>query len=367
MSTRIVLTTGGTGGHVFPALAVAEQLRKLCPDVDLLFVGSIYGPEARLAALAGVNFQGLSVRGVLGRGFRAIAAMAGMAGAVFKARTILSQFRPQAVAGFGAYASVPALVAARLSGIPLAIHEQNAVPGVSNRLLGRMADKIFLSLPDGRGAFPKNRARLTGNPVRAAVAALYTQPFAPVDGRKPRLLVMGGSQGAKAVNSIILGALRHLHNVDIRHQTGETDYERVHAGYTAHGHAGNVSPFINDMAAAYAWADLALCRSGASTVAELALAGKPAVCIPFPHATHDHQSENALALAQVGAARLIPERDLPGTDVPALMLDLLFDTDKLRTMSLAARSLARPHAAHEVAEGLLALCASRPDKGNQYV
>lgn len=367
MSTRIVLTTGGTGGHVFPALAVAEQLRALCPDVELLFVGSQYGPEARLAAQAGVDFQGLPVRGVLGRGFKAMTAAFGMARAVMQARTVLARFQPQAVAGFGAYASVPALAAARLAGIPLTVHEQNAVPGMSNRLLGRMATQIFLSLPDDRGAFPEGRVTLTGNPVRGAVAVLYSQPFTPVTGRKPRLLVVGGSQGAKAVNSVILGALGRLLSVDIRHQTGETDYERVRAGYTAHGHTGDTSPFINDMAAAYAWADLVLCRSGASTVAELALAGKPAVCIPFPHATHDHQTENAQALVRVGAAKLVPERDLPDVDVPALMLELLCDNDSLQIMSLAARTLARPHAAREVAEGVLKLCTTQAGKGNKHV
>lgn len=367
MNPRIVLTTGGTGGHVFPALAVAEQLRMLCPEAQLLFIGSQYGPEARLAAQAGVNFNGLPVRGVLGRGAKALSALAGMAASVFKARTTLNRFQPQVVAGFGAYASVPALVAARLTGIASTVHEQNAVPGVSNRLLGRMARCIFLSLPDDHGAFPKDRTTLTGNPVRGAVAALYNQPFTPVQNRKPRLLVMGGSQGAKAVSSIILGALGRLQSIDIVHQTGDADYERVRAGYMAHGHAGEVSPFISDVAKAYAWADVVLCRAGASTVAELALAGKPAVCIPFPQATHDHQTENALALVRVGAAKLVPQRDLPGTDVPAMLLAMLNDNELLRSMSLAARTMARPNAASEVAKGLLALCDFGRNKGNSHV
>lgn len=355
MSARILLTTGGTGGHVFPALAVAEQLRRLAPDCELLFVGSQYGPESRLAAAAGLNFRGLAVRGVLGRGWRAVTAMAGMGQAVLSARGILREFAPNVVAGFGAYASVPSLVAARLAGIPVVIHEQNAVPGATNRLMGRLAQQIFLSLPDTKNAFPAERSRLTGNPVREAVAALGGHTFTPVEGRRPRLLIMGGSQGAKAVNSVILAGLTHLADVDIRHQTGEADLERVLAGFRAHGHDGQVTPFIADVAGAYAWADAVLCRSGASTVAELAMCGKPSVLVPFPFATHDHQTGNAQALVRVGAAQMVAERDIPQTDMPALLRRILFDNHTLAAMSLAARACACRDAAAQVATGILEL------------
>lgn len=357
-SPRIILTTGGTGGHVFPALAVAEQLRKLAPDTDILFVGSDYGPERRLATEAGLKFRGLPVRGVLGRGFQSVPAIVGMARAVMRVRRILREFQPCVVAGFGAYASVPALVAAKTLGVPVAVHEQNAVPGISNRLLGKLARRIFLSLPDTRHAFEPTRSELTGNPVRSSIALLHEQNFKPVERRKPRLLVMGGSQGAKAINSAVLAGLNRLGDVDIRHQTGEADFERTRAGYQGHGHTGLVSPFITDMAAVYQWADMVLCRSGASTVAELAVAGKPAVFMPFPHATHDHQTENARAMVTANAARMVAEADVPSVDLAGLVRKILFDNQQLRAMSTAARACAKPDAARCVAQGLLALAAA---------
>lgn len=355
MKTRILLTTGGTGGHVFPALAVAEQLRRLAPHCELLFVGSQYGPESQLAATAGIPFRGLSVRGVLGRGWRSATALAGMGKAIFTARSLVREFAPTVVAGFGAYASIPSLVAARFCRIPVAIHEQNAVPGVSNRLMGRLASRIFLSLPDTKSVFPAERCTVTGNPVREAMAALGDVPFAPVENRRPRLLITGGSQGAKAINSVILASLKQLMDVDIRHQTGEPDLQRVQAGLRGHGHDGQASAFITNMAEAYGWADVVLCRSGASTVAELAVCGKPSVLVPFPFATHDHQTGNAQALVRAGAARMVAEKDIPHTDMPALLRSILFNNQTLADMSLAARACACRDAATQVATGILEL------------
>lgn len=354
---RILLTTGGTGGHVFPALAVAEQLRLLAPGCELLFVGSQYGPEKHLADEASIPFQGLPVRGVLGRGFKAVSAVAGMASAILTARGLVRDFSPHVVAGFGAYASVPSLVAARLAGIPLIVHEQNAVPGLSNKAMGKLARRVFLSLPDTAGAFDPAKSALTGNPVRAAIAELHHTPFVPVENRRPRLLIMGGSQGARAVNSVVLAGLPHLMDVDTLHQTGEADAEQVRAGYLAHGHTGDVRPFITDVAAAYRWADVVLCRAGASTVAELALAGKPSVLVPFPFATHDHQTQNAMALVRAQAARMVAERDIPGTDMPGLLRELLFSNALLASMSQSARACAHADAAATVARGILELAA----------
>ena len=354
---RVVLTTGGTGGHIFPALAVAERLKQ--EGADILFIGSQYGPEAGLAAQAGLAFRGLPVRGVLGRGMAAAGAAAGLLGAVWPACRILAEFRPEVAAGFGAYASVAPLLAARLRGVPIALHEQNAMPGVTNRLLGKVADRIFLSIPVGEGAFPKTKCVLTGNPVREAIAAL--PPKSGGSGTK-RLLVMGGSQGAKAVNSVVLANLDRLAaaGVEIRHQAGNHDLERVRAGYLAHGlDASKVTAFIDDMAEAYAWADLALCRAGATTVAELAAVGMPSVLIPFPYATHDHQTHNAKALEAAGAARLVPEGEVGRVDVGGMLLSLLSGGDDLPAMSRAARAAARPDAAAAVARGILSLAGTK--------
>ena len=361
-SVRIILTTGGTGGHIFPALAVAEQLCLQAPDAALLFVGSQYGPEARLAREAGLDFIGLPVRGVLGRGLRAIGALAAMARAIITAKGILKEFRPNVVAGFGSYASMPALVAACLSGTPIAIHEQNAVPGLSNRLMARKARTVFLALPDQLGQFPSDRTQLVGNPVRGAIAALYTMEATPRSQEQPpHLLVMGGSQGARAINSAVLAALPRLKGIHIHHQTGAADFERVKAGYQAYGFTATeaeVTPFINDVARAYAEADLVLCRSGATTVAELALAGKPSVLVPFPFATHDHQTGNARALEQAGAACLIPEREIVSHDLAGTVLELLHDPARCLTMGRAAYTCAKPYAARDVARGLLELAAT---------
>ena len=361
---RIILTTGGTGGHIFPALAVAEQIQRLNPQAEILFVGSQYGPESKLAQEAGLQFIGLPVRGVLGRGFRALSALAAMARAICSARGIIARFCPDVVAGFGSYASMPAMAAARLAGIPIAVHEQNAVSGLSNRLMGRMASRIFLSLPDHLHSFDEKRCIFTGNPVRSAIASLFNVRPKHRDDPRPHLLVMGGSQGAKAINSAILASLPRFSEIFIRHQTGAADYERVKAGYEAHGinnDQADVLPFISDVAAAYADADIVLCRAGATTVAELALAGKPSVLIPFPYATHDHQTGNARAMENAGAAVLIAEKELPERDLTGEVLELLHDPQRLEAMGRAARKCAKPNAAHDVACGLFKLKAERND------
>lgn len=319
---RILLTTGGTGGHIFPALAVAEEIRRQNPHARLLFVGSLYGPEERLARLAGIEFAGLPVRGFLGRGLRAVGAGARMAYAVGKALAIVRRFRPQAVVGFGGYAAFAPMLAARLLGVPGILHEQNAVAGASNRALARLARQICLSLPGTEGFAPE-KCVLTGNPVRRCVSEVGKRPR---QWQTRRLLVMGGSQGARALNAFlpeILPALRAAW-VEIRHQSGAADEESVRVAYAAAGYDPTcVTAFIDDMAEAYAWADVALCRSGASTVAELCAAGLPAVLVPFPSAIHDHQTRNAQVLEKAGAAILTPEAELRHRDLGRLLPDLL--------------------------------------------
>ncbi len=349
---KILLTTGGTGGHIFPALAVAEELRGRRPGAGLLFVGSQYGPEGRLCARAGVPFVGLPVRGFLGRGVRAIGAAARMGVAVGRALALVRDFRPDAVAGFGGYAAFAPMLAGRLLGVPCVLHEQNAVAGTSNRLLARLARKVCVSLPDTRG-FPPEKCVLTGNPVRAAIAGVGQLRESGRGTR--RLLVLGGSQGAHSLNLLLPGLLERLKadGVEIRHQCGERDLEATRAAYAEHGYApGCVSAFIDDMAEAYAWADLALCRAGASTVAELCAAGLPSVLVPFPAAIHDHQTRNAAVLARAGAARLVPERDFGNADMASLLDELLRDAAGRDDMARAALALACPDAAAAVADAV---------------
>lgn len=359
MQTRVVLTTGGTGGHIFPALAVAECLRK--EGVNVLFIGSSHGPESRLVQQVGLTFEGLPVRGVLGKGWRSASALWSLCKSVLKAQKIMTRFQPHFVLGFGAYASFPTLAAAKWKGIPLALHEQNAFPGLVNRVFAKSAQRIFLSLPDVEHFFPANRCELTGNPVRETIVEIGKAATTSFGGTG-RLLVMGGSQGARAINSVILAQLQKLlaAGIHIRHQTGLGDWERVIAGYRAYGGtASEVTPFIENMAAAYQWADLVLCRAGATSVAELAVAGKPSVLIPFPYATHDHQTHNARVMEKQGAALLIEEKDLGKKDMGELLLSLLHEPPKLAAMATQARKCAFPNAAKHVAQRVLQLCASR--------
>lgn len=354
---KILLTTGGTGGHIFPALAVAEELRRRKPGARLLFVGSQYGPEARLCARAGIEFAGLPVRGFLGRGLRAVGAAARMSVAVGKALALVRGFGPDAVAGFGGYAAFAPMLAARLSGVPSVLHEQNAVAGTSNRLLARLARRVCVSLPGTRG-FPAEKCVLTGNPVRAAIAGVADMRKDATARGTRRLLVLGGSQGAHSLNALVPGLLARLKadGVEIRHQCGERDLAATRAAYAEAGYAPEcVNAFIDDMAGAYAWADLALCRAGASTVAELCAAGLASVLVPFPAAIHDHQTRNAEVVSAAGAARLVQERDFPRTDMAALLLGLLADPGALEAMGRAARGLACADAAAAVADALEAV------------
>ena len=351
---RVMLTTGGTGGHIFPALAVAEELRARYPGIRLLFVGSQYGPEAELSLRAGVPFAGLPVRGFWGRGLKAPWAAAGMLRALWRACALLRLFAPQLVMGFGGYAAFAAVLMARCLRIPAAVHEQNALAGVSNRILGRLTGNILCSLPETQG-FGSRGLVLTGNPVRRSVleAGQNTRR-----GAGKRLLIMGGSQGAKAVNTYVARNLPRLKEagIAIRHQSGSADYERMLAAYKDAGmEEARLDPFIHDMGQAYAWADLALCRAGATTVAELLACGLPAAFIPFPHATHDHQTMNARLLERQGAALALAEDELDRRDCAGMVIELLQSPEKLAAMSESARKLARPQAAAAVVDFLEAL------------
>ncbi len=351
---KIILTTGGTGGHIFPALAVAEALHRNNPDTEVLFVGSHYGPEKDLVSRAGIAFEGLPVRGFLGRGVKALAAGARMSVALIKAMGLVGRFRPQVVAGFGGYAAFAPMLAGVLRNVPCLLHEQNAIAGTSNRILGKMARRICLSLPGTEG-FPQEKCVLTGNPVRQDICKAGEQPR----GFGTRhLLVLGGSQGAHALNEFMVGMLPALRaaNIEILHQTGVKDEQATREAYVAAGYAPDcVQAFIGDMATTYAWADLVLCRSGASTVAELCTCGLPALLVPFPHAIHDHQTRNARVMADSGAARLLPEAGLDARTCTGLITSLMQDNASRQGMSLAARTLAQTDAADRVAKAIVAL------------
>ena len=369
MALRIILTTGGTGGHIFPALAVAEALRRKHPDAEILFIGGLYGPEKELAEKAGVAFVGLPVRGFIGRGLKALSALAAMSTSIGQAMNVVREFRPHAVMGFGGYAAFASVFAAWLLRCPCALHEQNAIAGQANRVLGKLVRRICLSWPQPphNVSFPAERCVFTGNPIRSGIAALGQAK--PEHEGAPRLLVMGGSLGARAINELVVGMLPELRQAGISlvHQTGKGEYESVRAAYLAAGCSeaetdAMVRPFIHDMAAAYRDCDLTLCRAGATSMAELAATGTPAVFLPFPQAAHDHQTENARTMQEAGGGLLLPQKEAQAMAregrLAPMLIELLNDRARLAAMRKGALTLARPEAADAVADELLKLANS---------
>jgi len=355
---KVILTTGGTGGHIFPALAVADELKRRNPGVEILFMGGS-GPEGDLAHKHGLRFEELPAKGIMGRGLSGLLSGVGWLGkGIPKAMGAVKNFGPDVVIGFGGYAGFCPVLAARLLGIPTAVHEQNSVPGVTNKVLGKMVKRVFLSFPDVFGVFPASKTLLAGNPVRADIVKAAQKRTDRTPGK--RVLILGGSQGARPINDAVIQGLPMLMDagVTLVHQAGKADFDRVRASYeTAKADPEQVHTFIEDMASEYASADLAICRSGATTVFEIAAAGVPAIFVPFPQATHDHQTMNAKAMSDIGAAERIDQRNLTGASLVTTALELLGDAERLNTMETAARGFAKEHAAADIAAGLEALAA----------
>jgi UDP-N-acetylglucosamine--N-acetylmuramyl-(pentapeptide) pyrophosphoryl-undecaprenol N-acetylglucosamine transferase len=361
---KVILTTGGTGGHIFPALAVGEELLNYYPDASLLFVGGEYGQERELATRAGLEYLGLPVRGFFGRGVKAVGALAGLLRSIVLAGKKIRSFKPDLIIGFGGYAAAASLIAGKLGGVPIMIHEQNSTPGIPNRFMGHLAQKICISLPNAQKYFQAEKTVLTGNPVRKNIAKLYMEQAQKrgADKAVRNLLVLGGSQGAMAINSAVLQDLPLLFEAgfNVRMQTGERDYSRI-AGMVKDYPADriSVSAFIDAMDEAYAWADLALCRAGATTVAELAVASLAAVFIPFPEATHNHQYFNAQQMQSAGAALLLEQKEIYPGLLGRVLKNLSGQPDTVNAMSEAAFSLAAPHAAEQVVKELSRILDSR--------
>ena len=350
---NVVVMAGGTGGHVFPALAVAEALRGR--GVSIHWLGTRAGIESELVPARGFPITYIDVSGVRGQGVkRLLAAPFKLAGAVLAAMRMLRGAEADVVIGLGGYVTGPGGVAARLLGKPLLIHEQNAVAGLTNRLLSRIAVRVLEAFP---GAFPPSaKVSCVGNPVRPEIAALAA-PGARYAGREDalRVLVLGGSQGAVALNELVPEALALLaakRPLQIRHQAGRKNLEKAAAKYRALGVGADVLPFIDDMAGAYAWADLVVCRSGALTVAEIAAAGVASVLIPYPFAVDDHQTANGRYLSEAGAAVLFRQQDLDAATLAAALEPLLV-RERLLQMAVAARALARPEATDAVVTACL--------------
>jgi len=351
---RVLIMAGGTGGHVFPALAVATWL--LARGVAVTWMGTRAGLEATLVPKAGIPVEWIEVSGLRGKGLsRKLRTPLMLGRALWQAGAILRRLRPRVVLGMGGFASGPGGMMARWLGIPLVVHEQNAIAGMTNRWLSRFASQALEAFPQ---TFPPARRAITvGNPVRQSIADLPPpeERWAGRGGR-PRLLVLGGSQGARALNQMVPQALA-LFGADDRpevwHQAGGQLHEAAETAYRDAGVTARLTPFIEDMAEAYGWADLVLCRAGALTIAELAAVGVGAVLMPFPFAVDDHQTANARFLEQGGAALIRQQAELDAGRLAATLRELLGDRARLLNMAIAARRLAKMNAAEQVARACL--------------
>ncbi|MBV1931604.1 MAG: undecaprenyldiphospho-muramoylpentapeptide beta-N-acetylglucosaminyltransferase [Porticoccaceae bacterium] len=352
--SRVLIMAGGTGGHVFPGLAVAEELRER--GLDVTWLGTRRGVEAQLVPARDFPIRFIEVsglrgkKGVLGK----VKAPWQLLKALWQALAVVRSVKPDVVLGLGGFASGPGGLAARLLGKPLVIHEQNAVAGTTNRLLAKVANRVLEAFP---GSLP--RGQHCGNPVRQDISSLPAPEQRLGDSlnasseQVPALLVLGGSLGALAINNMIPACVARMPaslRPEIRHQTGRDHLEATRQAYADAGVCADTSAFIDDMAEAYGWADLVLCRAGALTVSELTAAGLASILIPFPFAIDDHQTVNGAWLVDHEAALLIQQDDLNEADLAALLSELFSDRPRLLSMAKAARALSRPQATAVVAD-----------------
>jgi len=358
---RLIIAGGGTGGHLFPGIAVAEEFLSRDPDNQVLFVGSSQGIEARTIPRLGYQLELISAAGIKGKG--SLAKMKGAAMLLYgyaQSRTILRDYQPDLVMGVGGYASLPMVLAARGLQVPRFVHEQNALPGMSNKLLAKVADRVFISLDEAAKYFPPHKTVLTGNPLRRQI-------LEQLDGRSDQdpgaaqsfhLFVFGGSQGAHALNVALPEALAqlddtHRKRLNVTHQTGEKDYDEVCRAYQAIGVAADVRPFIDDMASQYRRASLIVCRAGATTIAEVTALGKACLFIPFPYATDDHQRKNAEALLKKGACEMLLEREMCGNGLATAITRLMDDPQAVQRIGDNAAGLGKRDAAQVIVDQML--------------
>lgn len=362
---KLIIAGGGTGGHLFPGIAVAEEFLSRDSSNQVLFVGSEKGIEARAIPKLGYRLELISAAGIKGKGgFAKLKGAAMLLYGYAQSRKILKEFMPDLVMGVGGYASLPMVMAARGMEIPRFVHEQNALPGLSNRVLARVADRIFISIGESARFFPPDKTMLTGNPLRKqilngiAVGRGHDGDLSGSSDRQFNLFVFGGSQGAHALNVALPKAISVMQASDkarlkIVHQTGEKDLKEVSETYASAGVYADVRPFIDDMAGEYGKADLIVCRAGATTIAEVTACGKACLFVPFPYATDDHQRKNAEALLKSGACEMLLERELSDRRLADTLSRLMHDPEGIRRIEANAAGLARLDAAGVIVDEML--------------
>jgi UDP-N-acetylglucosamine--N-acetylmuramyl-(pentapeptide) pyrophosphoryl-undecaprenol N-acetylglucosamine transferase len=351
----MMLTGGGTGGHLFPAIATAEEMCARLPGTTILFVGTKRKMDKKSLSHYGYKVKSIYSYGLKGKNvIELIKAVAVLPLSLVQSLYCMLTFRPDVVFGVGGYVTGPVIVAARLLGKKTVIHEQNSVPGLANRKLGSWAGKICISLPESGKFFPDNKTVLTGNPVRKPILdlALESNPEEMED--KPVcILILGGSQGAHRLNELTAAAIcddQRLHNIQVIHQTGVTDCRVVREKYKRHKIAATVEPFFHDMVAVYRQADFLVSRAGATTLAELAVLGKPAILVPFPHAADNHQQKNATYYVEGGGCTVLLEKQLTSHALADEIAGLATDTKKREAMAAAMKKLGMPEAAAKIVD-----------------
>ena len=351
---RLLIAGGGTGGHLYPGIAVARAWLRSGPDYRVLIVGTERGNEARVLPREGLPLETIAAAGVLGKSiFQKVGAAFMLVKGIIQSLGIDGRFQPHIVLGVGGYASAAAVMASWMKRRPIVLMEQNAVPGVTNRILSRLAKRVIVGLPGATKYFPAEKVVETGLPLREDVSQSAPRPESFWEGPL-RVLIFGGSQGAHAINSAVAGALHHLgdaaRNIRFVHQTGEADLERVRKAYEETGAKGEVAPFLYDMGERYRWAHVAVARAGAMTVAELSAMGLPALLVPLPISAHGHQEANARFLAERGAARMVLQKDLTGEKLAGFLKEVEAGREELAGMARRALGLAGSDASGQVAD-----------------
>jgi UDP-N-acetylglucosamine--N-acetylmuramyl-(pentapeptide) pyrophosphoryl-undecaprenol N-acetylglucosamine transferase len=369
---RLVVAGGGTGGHLFPGIAVAEETLARTPANSVCFIGSGSPLETAVLKSKGFDHERIRIQGIKGRSLiRQLSALLEIPGSIKHSIALLRKMRPDMVLGLGGYSAGPVVIGAWLLGIPRVLHEQNVLPGITNRLLACFADRIYVSFENTRFKRFKQKIRVTGNPVRKEFLAEIAPPVAlhketeAVKRPSFTVLIIGGSQGAHSINLAVVEALTHLADKSrfvFVHQTGESDELWVQKAYAEYGIAATIQSFFDDMAAQYQKADMIICRAGATTIAELTAVGKGVIFIPYPYAADDHQTLNAESLVSKNAAEMIREKDLGGKILAQKIEIYASSPQKLSSMALKARQLGRPHAARMIVDdmyGLIGVKGSR--------